>query len=157
MNKEHHYNLEIEWTGNTGSGTQNYKTYERSHVLRKDNKVNIALSSDPAFRGDTSKHNPEELLLASVSSCHMLWYLHFCSVEGINVLAYVDSPEGIMVEKKDGSGQFTEITLKPSITLENKEMKEKANQLHKKAHHFCFIANSCNFPIHHKATYDVGA
>jgi organic hydroperoxide reductase OsmC/OhrA len=156
MNKEHYYSLEIEWTGNTGNGTKNYKTYERSHELRKENKVDIGLSSDPAFRGDNTKYNPEELLVASVSSCHMLWYLHLCSVEGINVLAYVDAPEGIMVENIDGSGKFTEITLKPKIKLENEEMKEKAIELHKKAHQFCFIANSCNFPIHHIATYYVG-
>jgi len=117
----------------------------------------MLLSSDPAFRGDATKYNPEELLLASVSSCHMLWYLHLCTTEGISVLAYEDSPVGIMIENEDGSGHFTEITLHPSITLSDDKMKSRADELHEKANKHCFIANSCNFPIHHKATYHVGA
>ncbi|WP_341224438.1 OsmC family protein [uncultured Arcticibacterium sp.] len=156
MAKEHHYTLEITWTGNTGSGTKDYKSYERSHEVKVKNKANLACSSDPAFRGDQSKHNPEDLLLASVSSCHMLWYLHLCTVNKINVLAYTDEPKGTMLENPDGSGQFTEITLQPSITLENQSMKAKADTLHAKANEMCFIAKSLNFKVHHKAKYDVG-
>jgi organic hydroperoxide reductase OsmC/OhrA len=155
MKKEHQYNLKIDWTGNTGTGTQDYKTYGRSHEVKIDGKPDISLSSDPAFRGDKTKHNPEELLLASVSSCHMLWYLHLCAVAGVDVLAYEDSPTGIMIENEDGSGQFTEITLQPSIVLSDENMRLKADELHEKANKNCFIANSCNFPIHHKAIYHV--
>ncbi|AWV98245.1 OsmC family protein [Arcticibacterium luteifluviistationis] len=156
MAKEHHYSVKLTWNGNTGSGTKDYRTYERSHVIKIKNKADIHCSSDPAFRGDVTKHNPEEMLLASVSSCHMLWYLHLCSTASINVLAYSDEPTGVMIENKDGSGRFTEISLNPSITLADASMKAKADALHEKANKLCFIANSLNFPVHHKAKYDVG-
>lgn len=151
MAKEHNYSLTIKWTGNTGKGTAGYAAFERSHTIIVDNKVDIAASSDPAFRGDSSKHNPEELLLASVSSCHMLWYLHLCAEAGIIVTDYVDNAAGIMAETQNGSGKFTEITLHPIVTIKEIVMKEKANDLHKKANEMCFIANSLNFPVQHKS------
>ncbi len=153
MNKEHNYSLTIEWTG---KGTENYRTYDRSHTVKLDGKKNIECSSDPAFMGDPTKHNPEELLLASVSSCHMLWYLHLCSVAKINVTSYEDNPTGAMVETTDGGGHFSEITLHPKVGLLDPSQSEKAHELHHKANKLCFIANSCNFPIHHKATYHAG-
>lgn len=157
MSKEHQYSLTIEWTGNTGSGTSNYRSYKRSHTVKLDGKKDIECSSDPAFLGESTKHNPEELLLASVSSCHMLWYLHLCSVAKINVVSYEDKPSGIMIETSDGGGHFSEITLRPKVELSDNSLAQKADELHNEANRLCFIANSCNFPIHHKATYPVGA
>ncbi len=149
MDTEHHYQLTITWTGNTGPGTSGYKEYDRSHSILIDGKAELFASSDPAFRGDQTKHNPEELLLASVSSCHMLWYLHLCAVAGIVVTGYTDVATGTMTETTNGVGRFTEITLQPVVIVAGANMMEQANRLHKKANELCFIANSLNFPVHH--------
>lgn len=147
--KEHIYQSKIEWTGNNGSGTDNYKSYERNHNVIIENKPIIQGSSDPAFRGEKSRHNPEDLLVSSISSCHMLWYLHFCSVNNVIVDEYTDIAEGIMLEDTTGKGYFKEVTLHPNVIVRSKEMVEKAIELHKKANEYCFIANSVNFPIKH--------
>ncbi len=114
------------------------------------NKVDILCTSDTAFNSDKTKHNPEELLLASISTCHLLWYLHLCSQAGVTVIEYTDNATGTMVETADGGGYFTEVTLYPSIIISDESMTEKATNLHKDANKLCYIANSCNFPIHHK-------
>ena len=148
--KNHHYHLELNWTGNLGQGTKTYRSYERSYSISINGKPILHGSSDPAFRGDASKYNPEELFLMSVSSCHMLWYLHLCAEAGIVVISYADRATGKMEENQDGSGKFTEVVLHPKVKITNSVMQEKANELHKKANEMCFIANSCNFPITHK-------
>lgn len=145
--RNHHYKATIQWTGNKGTGTNNYRDYERSHTISVENKPTIEGSSDPAFRGDKAKYNPEEMFLSSLSSCHMLWYLHFCSEAGIIVTDYTDHATGIMAETIHGSGHFTEVTLNPVVTVSEESMIEKAKELHHKAHEFCFIANSVNFPV----------
>lgn len=150
MNKKHHYTLTVKWTGNTGSGTSNYRSYERSHIIKAENKADILCSSDPAFRGDKDKHNPEELFVASLSSCHMLFYLHLCADAGIVVTDYKDNATGIMEELPDGSGHFTNVTLHPVVTVTNNEMIDKANELHERANELCFISNSCNFKVEHE-------
>jgi len=152
MNGQHNYNLTVKWTGNTGTGTSNYKEFERSHSILVANKTEILGSSDPAFRGDKKKHNPEDLLLASISSCHMLWYLHLCAVAGVIVTDYIDNATGIMIETANGGGKFTEATLNPIVTITDISKKEKANELHKKANELCYVANSLNFPVYHKPT-----
>lgn len=152
MNGQHSYNLTVKWTGNKGTGTSSYKAFERSHTIIVNNKVELLGSSDPAFRGDRTKHNPEELLVASLSSCHLLWYLHLCAEAGIIVVDYVDNATGIMMETSNGGGHFTEVTLNPIVIVTENSMVEKANELHKKANELCFIANSVNFPVHHKPT-----
>ena len=153
--KNHHYTSIINWTGNTGSGTSGYKEYERSHTIQVDGKPIIEASSDPGFRGDSTKHNPEELFLASLSSCHMLWFLHLCSVHNVIVTDYMDNATGIMSEEKDGSGRFTEVTLHPAVTVTEERMISKLDSIHAQAHKKCFIANSCNFPVKHNASYTV--
>ncbi len=150
MSAQHNYSLTVKWTGNSGTGTSNYAAFERSHTIISDRKTDILGSSDPAFRGDKTKHNPEELLLASISSCHMLWYLHLCVVAGIIVTHYIDNATGIMIETANGGGKFTEVTLNPMVTVTDISMIEKANELHKNANELCFIANSLNFPVYHK-------
>jgi organic hydroperoxide reductase OsmC/OhrA len=147
MKKEHHYQATIHWTGNKGIGTQDYKSYERSHVTSIAGKQDIAGSSDPAFRGDKTKHNPEDLLVSALSGCHMLWYLHFCSVNGVVVTDYEDNTTGTMIENEDGSGQFTQVILSPIVTVKENSMIEKANKLHHNAHQSCFIARSVNFEV----------
>jgi organic hydroperoxide reductase OsmC/OhrA len=143
----HHYQVTIQWTGNTGSGTSHYQQYERSHTIQSEGKPIIEGSSDPAFRGDAAKYNPEELLLSALSSCHMLWFLHLCSTEKIVVVDYIDQANGEMIEHADGSGQFIAATLHPTVTVEHPVLEEKINHLHHLAHQKCFIANSVNFPV----------
>ncbi len=155
MNTQHHYSLTITWTGNKGTGTNTYKGYSRSHVITSENKPELLCSSDAAFNGDKTKYTPEDLLVASLSSCHMLWYLHLCSQAGVVVTEYIDNSKGTMIVTEDGGGYFAEVTLYPEITLAEKSMQEKANELHHKANKLCFIANSYNFPIHHKPAYKI--
>ncbi|MES2107107.1 MAG: OsmC family protein [Bacteroidota bacterium] len=146
---EHNYKATITWTGNQGKGTADYRGYERSHEISIAGKPIIPASSDPSFRGDKTRYNPEELLLASLSSCHMLWYLHLCSVNGVVVIDYVDEAKGVMEETADGGGYFKEVTLHPKVTIADAAMIEKANELHNEANKKCFIANSVNFLVHH--------
>lgn len=153
MSKQHQYNTTIKWTGNKGTGTSDYRNYERSHSLLIDGKPEILCSSDAPFRGDISKHNPEDMLVASISSCHMLWYLHLCADAGIVVTDYIDKAQGIMIQNENGGGQFKEVTLNPTITLIKSGDVEKATALHQKAHQLCFIANSVNFDVRHKPVF----
>jgi organic hydroperoxide reductase OsmC/OhrA len=150
MATQHHYTATIEWTGKAGNGTKSYTSYERSHTIAIDNKVDIAGSSDPAFRGDSNKHNPEDLFLSSLSACHMLWYLHLCAQAGVVVVEYVDHATSIMEETSDGGGHFIYVTLNPIVVVTDKTMIDKANELHENANALCFIANSVNFPVKHK-------
>lgn len=147
MSKNHYYKLATRWTGNQGTGTSHYRAYERSFEIDIAGKPIIAGSSDPAFLGDRTKYNPEELLIASLSSCHMLWYLHLCAEAGVVVLAYDDNPIGTMTETPNGGGHFTELLLFPNVVVRDLDMLEKAELLHRDAHKLCFIANSVNFPI----------
>lgn len=150
MTKVHQYQTNLIWTGNKGSGTMDYRSYDRSYVISIPNKPDIQGSSDSAFMGDKAKHNPEDLLVSSLSSCHMLWYLHLCSQNGIVILDYKDNAVGKMSENADGSGHFTEVVLHPVVVINNEEHIEKANGLHEEANRMCFIANSCNFPVKHE-------
>ncbi|TYP92234.1 organic hydroperoxide reductase OsmC/OhrA [Sphingobacterium allocomposti] len=150
MSSDHRYHVTITWTGNKGRGTESYTSYDRSHEISIQHKAVISGSSDPAFRGDATRHNPEDLLLASLSSCHMLWYLHLCSAAGVIVLDYVDGAEATMVETDDGGGRFVEANLNPVVTVADSSMVERAYDLHKKANELCFIANSVNFPVRHQ-------
>ena len=152
MKPQHTYKTNLNWTGNNGEGTESYKTYERSYTISIDNKPDILGSSDPSFRGDATKYNPEELLVASLSSCHMLWYLHLCSEADIIVTHYEDNATGTMVEIANGAGHFTEVTLHPKVTVSEVLMIDNANALHTKANALCFIANSVNFKVKHHPT-----
>ena len=150
MSKQHNYKLTVKWTGNTGKGTADYTAYERSHVVTVNGKKDLKCSSASPFRGDKTKHNPEDLLLASLSACHMLWYLHICADAGVVVLDYIDNAEGKMIQTTNGAGYFTEVILNPVVIVADKSMINKANELHKKAQEFCFIANSVKFPVYHR-------
>ncbi|MBS1563283.1 MAG: OsmC family protein [Bacteroidetes bacterium] len=146
----HHYQVDVTWTGNTGTGTATYRGYERSHTISVPGKPVIEGSSDPSFRGDPSRYNPEEMLVAALSTCHMLSYLHVCATAGIVVIDYVDKATGTMETTKDGGGHFTEVTLHPVVTITDASRIAEANELHHKAGKLCFIAASCNFPVAHE-------
>ena len=147
--REHCYLTALEWTGNTGTGTASYTGYKRAHEIRMEGKPPIPGSSDPSFRGDPGRHNPEELLVASLSACHMLWYLHLCADRGIVVSAYVDHAEGVLVENADCSGQFTRVVLRPEVTVSRGDL-DMAKELHHEVPAKCFIARSMNFSVLHE-------
>jgi organic hydroperoxide reductase OsmC/OhrA len=150
MHQKHHYSTKIVWTGNLGHGTAGYRAYKRDHEIRSPGKAVIAGSSDPDFRGDATRYNPEELLVSSLSTCHMLWYLHLCSDAGIVVESYEDEAEGIMETSADGGGRFVRVTLRPHVCVTGSIAQAEA--LHQRAYELCFIANSVNFPVEHCAT-----
>jgi len=147
-NGEHHYDMHLIWDGDN---TTDYTTYTRQHRLLIDGKPPVTMTADAAFRGDAHTHNPEDLFLAAISSCHMLSYLALCAKYSINVLSYEDRATGIMREDGKGGGRFEEVTLHPVVTIANAEQIERAEKLHERAHELCFIANSCSVPIHHVA------
>lgn len=149
MEKQHQYKTSLVWTGNKGSGTMDYRSYNRDFVVGINGKPDILGSSDSAFMGDKHRYNPEDLLLSSISSCHMLWFLHLCANNNIVVLDYKDSAVGVMTENSDGSGKFSEVALNPEVIIAEKAQIELANSLHEKANRMCFIANSLNFPVIH--------
>jgi organic hydroperoxide reductase OsmC/OhrA len=144
---EHKYSSTLEWTGNLGTGTSAYTAYGRDYKVVIAEKPPLLGSADPQFRGDPSRHNPEDLFVAALSSCHMLFYLHLCSAAGIHVVDYRDHPIGTMVIEKTGGGRFSEVVLRPEVKI-SKGDPEKARLLHHKAHELCFIANSSNCSIH---------
>jgi|SRR5580698_4273414 organic hydroperoxide reductase OsmC/OhrA len=143
---QHHYRVDVEWTGNHGTGTQTYQGYGREHEIRVAGKPVLAGSSDPAFRGDAIRHNPEDMLVAALSTCHMLSYLHVAATAGIVVTAYTDTAEGTMETNAHG-GHFVEVVLRPQVTISAASDAAKAEAAHEAAHHGCFIANSVNFPV----------
>ena len=145
----HRYKTRLVWTGNEGTGTSSYGAYSRNHEINTSDKPVLLGSSDPAFRGDPERWNPEELLLASLSACHQLWYLHLCASAGIVVTAYADAAEGEMQETADGGGHFTRVVLHPRVTLASGSDAERAKALHRAAHAKCFIARSVRFPVEH--------
>ena len=140
--RTHLYQTRIVWSDPVG--TSSYAAYGRDHSLHIDGKADLAMSADPAFRGDRARHNPEELLVASLSSCHMLWYLALCAGHGVRVTDYEDNASGTLTEAE--GGRFVAVTLNPKVTLAAGDA-EKARQLHEIAHKKCFIANSVNFPV----------
>lgn len=143
--RTHRYATRVEWHAN-GAGTTGYAAYSRNHAIAAGGKPEILGSSDPLFRGDASRYNPEELLVASLSACHMLWYLHLCAVNGITVLEYRDDAEGALEESADGGGRFVRVELRPRVAILAGD-RERALALHDEAHHKCFIARSVNFPV----------
>lgn len=154
--KKHNYAIQLEWTGNKGSGTFDYRSYSRNHkIIIQGKPTELLGSSDPNFRGDATRYNPEELFLSSISACHMLWYLHLCSDNGVIVHEYIDIAEGVMTEEQNGSGHFKEVTLKPHVIVTKAEMVETAKRLHSEAGKMCFIANSLNFKVGHQGQVSV--
>jgi|SRR5882724_5296257 len=153
--KQHVYHVRVNWTGNKGEGTKTYQGYRRDHVIKVEGKPEIAGSSDPSFRGDATRYSPEDFLVSSLSTCHMLWYLHLCAVNGVSVVDYQDDAEGIMEEANDGSGAFVRVLLKPRVTIAEGSSQTRALELHADVHRFCFIAKSVNFPVECTATIAV--
>ncbi|WP_367128888.1 OsmC family protein [Saccharothrix sp. HUAS TT1] len=147
MNGEHDYRVTVDWTGNTGSGTAAYRGYGRDHDVVADGKPVLRGSADPAFRGTPDRWNPEELLVASLSQCHMLTYLALCARAGVVVTGYTDAASGVMREEPGNTGRFVEVVLRPEVEVAEPGMVERAEALHEQAHEACFIARSVAFPV----------
>jgi organic hydroperoxide reductase OsmC/OhrA len=153
--KRHTYAARVTWTGNQGSGTSSYSAYARSHEIGAAGKPRIAGSSDPGFRGDAARWNPEELLVASLSACHQLWYLHLCAEAGVIIQAYHDDAVGVMLEQSDGAGQFESVTLRPHATLAPGSDAATARRLHDEAARMCFVARSVAFTVLHEPSFEI--
>lgn len=149
--REHRYRVTNVWTGNLGTGTSSYRAYSRNHELSGSGKsAPIAGTSDPRFRGDPARYNPEELLVGALSACHMLWVLHLCADAGIVVTGYTDEAIGEMAEHPDGSGEFTRVVLHPRMTLADPSRAAEAVEVHHRAHQVCAMGRSVNFPVEHR-------
>lgn len=157
--KEHSYAVAVDWTGNLGTGTSGYRDYSRDHEIRLSTKPTEVLlgSADAAFRGDPTRYNPEEFLVAALSQCHLLSYLHACVMAGVTVVGYRDEASGTMITEADGSGHFTEVVLRPQVIISADSDPAAATAAHEAAHRMCFIANSVNFPVRHEASVTVAA
>lgn len=154
LHKQHQYNAKLRWTGNRGTGTSHYRAYGRDHEITGDGKtIAIPASSTPVFRGDKDRYNPEELLIGALSGCHMLWFLHLCAQAGVTVTSYEDEADGTMEMNPDGSGQFTEVVLRPRVQYVEAPSRQNAEELHHRAHELCFIARSVNFPVRCEPEY----
>ncbi len=143
----HTYRVVLEWTGNDGRGTSDYLSYRRDHLISATSKTPIRGSADGAFHGDPARWNPEELLVSSISACHQLWYLHLCADAGVCVTSYEDHAQGVLTLDVNGGGYFTEVVLRPSVTVTPGSDSALATQLHRDAHTKCFVSNSLNFEV----------
>jgi organic hydroperoxide reductase OsmC/OhrA len=147
--RTHTYAVDVEWTGDRGTGTSGYRDYGRSNVVRAAGKPDLAGSADRTFHGDRDRWNPEELLVAALSQCHMLSFLHVCVRHGVVVTGYRDAATGAMTETPDGGGRFDRVDLHPEVALADEAQRPLADGLHAEASRLCFIANSVSFPVHH--------
>jgi len=157
MNGEHTYRLRAQWTGDRGTGTSGYRDYDRSVRIDVDGKPTLLASADVPFRGDPERWNPEDLLLASLSECHLLSYLYACVKVGVVVVGYEDEASATLLEDGKGGGAFTGVTLRPRVTVAEASMTDAAAAAHAQAREWCFIANSVNFPVRHEPTILVAA
>jgi len=150
VSRSHHYEVTVSWTGDRGTGTSSYDDYSRDHEVTRSGQPTILASADTAFRGDPARWNPEELLVAALSECHMLWYLHLAAVSGVVVVGYTDTPVGTMAEDGLGGACFTRVTLQPVVEVADESMAEPSLRLHTEANKMCFLARSMNFAVEHE-------
>lgn len=143
----HQYRVDVEWTGNHGTGTSGHRDYGREHFLRATGLPDLPGTADPTFHGDSDRWNPEQLLLGALAQCHMLSYFHVAVKYGVHVTGYTDSAAGTLRLNRDGSGEFTEALLSPRVVLADESQRGLADSLHERAHQLCFIARSVNFPV----------
>lgn len=150
--REHRYATRLIWTGNLGEGTASYAAYARDYTVVVPGKPSLAGSADAMFRGDPERHNPEDLLVAALSACHMLAYLALCARQGVRVLSYEDEATGTLALGAAGGGRFVEVVLVPAVTIAEGDDEALAVRLHDEAHRLCFIASSCSVPVRHRPT-----
>lgn len=154
---EHRYEVRSTWTGDRGTGTSGYRDYDRAVTIEVSGKPDLLASADKPFRGDPGRWNPEDLLLAALSECHLLSYLHACVRVGVTVVGYRDVASGVLVEDGHGGGAFRDVLLRPHVIVAEESMVDAATSAHVTAHEWCFIANSVNFPVRHEPTIEVAS
>ena len=152
MANTHQYESRLEWKGNLGTGTATYAGYDREYTVAIEGKPELRGSADPMFKGNKDLHNPEDLFVAAISSCHMLSYLALCARKGVSVVSYKDDARGTLELDSKGGGKFSEVNLNPLVVIADAANQALAISLHEEAHKQCYIASSCSVPIHHKAT-----
>jgi organic hydroperoxide reductase OsmC/OhrA len=150
MGALHLYTVDVRWTGAGDTGTTAYTAYGRDHEVRVEGRPVLPGSADPAFRGDPTRWSPEQLFVAALSQCHMLWFLHLASADGVVVVGYEDEAVGRMRVESAGAGQFTDVVLHPRITVRGDVDDARVAEVHRRAHEHCFIARSVNFPVRHE-------
>jgi organic hydroperoxide reductase OsmC/OhrA len=157
VSNEHEYASHLVWDGAPAAGEKwSYASYGREYHIEIRGKPDLRGSADPVFRGDATRHNPEDLFVAAISSCHLLSYLALCARKGVRVLAYEDEARGVLKLDSSGGGKFETVTLYPHVTIDSEEHRALAMQLHDEAHRQCFIANSSSVPIRHEPVIEVG-
>jgi organic hydroperoxide reductase OsmC/OhrA len=138
------FNVGLTWLSQNKNFT--YNEYSREYTIHAEGKPELIGTAAPEYKGSHEHYNPEDMLIASLSACHMLSYLALAANSKIQVLSYQDQAEGSLI--KDGmSMKFNEVILKPHVVISQDSDQEKALSLHDKAHHICFIANSVNFSV----------
>ena len=152
---KHLFKATLNWTSQQNQNKLSERYYSKTHQIKIEGKPVLDISAAKAFKGNPSLYNPEDLLLSSLVSCHMMSYLYVCSQNGIEILEYSDHAEAILEVSPDGSGRFVEVKLFPKVKISNSDQIELALQLHQKANQLCFIANSCNFSVLHEASCEV--
>lgn len=156
MGFKHLFKAKLNWFSTKNQEVSTSKIYSKSHTVTIEGKPILNISAAKAFKGDPALYNPEDMLLSSVVSCHMMSYLYVCAQNGIEVVSYTDSAEATLEVLENGSGRFIEVRLFPKVIIRQKEQVTEALSLHKTANQLCFIANSCNFPIVHEASCEIG-
>ena len=152
MDYKHTFKASLTWRKTDKEINSSKKVYEKSHTISIAGKPQLSISAAKAFKGDPALYNPEDLLLSSLMSCHMMSYLYVCATHNIELVSYADNAVATLETNADGSGKIIEVQLNPQVTLKDKNQQELALSLHQEANKLCFIANSCNFPVKHHAT-----
>lgn len=145
----HLFKVALNWMKKDNISSSLSRIYTKSHHISIEGKPDLEVSAAKAFKGDPNLYNPEDLLLSSLTSCHMMSYLYCCMQYKIEVISYQDHSEATLQVNPDGSGKIVKVDLFPEIIISNSSQIELALSLHKKANELCFIANSCNFPVYH--------
>lgn len=150
MSNRHTFEAHLSWTKPDEASSNRKRIYGKTHLMQINGKQDLTISAAKAFKGDPALHNPEDQLLSSIMSCHMMSFLYVCSQHNMEVFSYKDKATAILETYEDGSGKIVSVSLFPQVIIADHNQIELANALHVKANKLCFIANSCNFPVQHE-------
>ena len=146
------YRATLQWK-NQGSDF-NYDTFDRTHKISFPGGIEFKGTSAPEYLGKKELANPEEMLAATLASCHMLTFLAVCAKSRLHVTSYEDNPVATLDKNAEGKFAVTHIQLNPKASFQGETPSaEKLQELHAKAHRNCFIANSlaCKMAVEPKS------